>query len=150
MKSRRSLTETMNIEEEQGFLTEGGEVVRSKSEKIIADKLHSMNIPYVYEVVVKLEGHGKVHPDFTVLNTRTREEFYWEHLGMMDLPEYSNKAIKKIDTYEKNGVFVGKKLLVTYETSFYPLNIRSIERTIKEYLLKSKIPRVECTDCTDK
>ena len=25
-----------------------------------------------------------IHPDFTVLNVRTREILYWEHLGMMD------------------------------------------------------------------
>ncbi len=34
---------------ENGFLTERGELVRSKSEKIIADKLLYMQIPYKYE-----------------------------------------------------------------------------------------------------
>ena len=48
--------------------TEKGERVRSKSEKIIADKLALMNIPYHYEYPLKLKGFGIVYPDFLLLN----------------------------------------------------------------------------------
>ncbi|MCH4192124.1 MAG: hypothetical protein LKF52_07435 [Butyrivibrio sp.] len=51
-----------------GLYTEKGELVRSKSEKIIADKLFMMKIPYHYEKPLKLDSYGYVHPDFTVLN----------------------------------------------------------------------------------
>ncbi len=84
---------------ETGITTERGELVRSKSEKIIADKLAMMGIPYIYEAQLHLKSHGIIYPDFTVLNKRTRQEYYWEHFGMMDNQEYSEKAIKKIEAY---------------------------------------------------
>lgn len=66
------------------IFTEKGERVRSKSEKIIADKFYIKKIPYRYEYPVSLKDYGTVHPDFIVLNKRTRKEYLWEHLGMMD------------------------------------------------------------------
>ena len=55
--------------------TENQEIVRSKSEKIIADKLKLLGIPYIYEKPLQL---GKIvkYPDFTALNKRTRKEYY--------------------------------------------------------------------------
>lgn len=108
--------------------------MRSKSEKILADKLYAMNIPYVYEIPLYLRGYGDVRPDFMVLNKRTRKEYYWEHLGMMDDREYCEKTIRKIECYEKNGIFPGKNLLLTYETEMHPLNGRVVEEIIREYL----------------
>lgn len=116
------------------IFTEKGECVRSKSEKILADKLYLMGIPYVYEVPVYLEGYGYIKPDFAVLNKETRREYYWEHLGMMDNKEYCEKAIKKIETFEKNEIFPGKNLILTYETLECPLNIKVVEKLISEYL----------------
>lgn len=115
--------------------TERGERVRSKSEKIIADKLDLMNIPYLYEYPIKLMGYGTVYPDFTLLNVRTREEFYLEHFGMMDDSKYSEKAVAKIELYEKSGIFPGDKLLMTFETSKSSINMKIFEKMIKKYLL---------------
>lgn len=125
----------MNCKNEDAIFTEKGERVRSKSEKILADKLYIMGIPYVYEVPLYLEGYGYVRPDFTILNKKKRKEYYWEHLGMMDEPFYCEKAIKKIELYEKNGIFTGQKLILTYETSEHPLNARNLEMLIQEYLV---------------
>ena len=36
------------------------------------------NVPYHYEAPLYLKGRGIIHPDFTVLNIRTRQEYYWE------------------------------------------------------------------------
>ena len=55
-----------------------------------------------------MKRFGIVYPDFTFLSPKTGEEIYWEHDGRMDDPEYARKAIKKIETYEKNGIFQGK------------------------------------------
>ena len=88
------------LSEEDSIITERGERVRSKSEKIIADKLYMMGIPYVYECPIYLKEYGFVYPDFCVLNKRTRKDFFYEHLGMMDNKEYCEKAIKKIECYE--------------------------------------------------
>lgn len=115
------------------IFTEKGERVRSKSEKILADKLYMMKIPYLYEVPLYIQKYGYIRPDFTVLNKKTRTEYYWEHLGMMDNEEYCEKAIRKIESYEKNGIFPGKNLILTYETKRHPLNTRIVEALAEEY-----------------
>ncbi|MBQ4537166.1 MAG: hypothetical protein II994_06065 [Lachnospiraceae bacterium] len=63
-----------------GFITEKGERVRSKSEKIIADKLYVMGIPYRYEYPITLSNGVRVYPDFTMLKMPERKEVYLEHL----------------------------------------------------------------------
>lgn len=84
--------------------TEKNERVRSKSEIIIADSLNRSNIPYRYECPLKLNGGIILHPDFTLLHIKRRENIYWEHLGMMDDPTYAENAIQKISLYLKNGI----------------------------------------------
>ena len=76
--------------------TERGERVRSKTEKILADKFFSLGIPYRYEHPISLKGYGTVYPDFTLLNVRTRTEIYLEHFGMMDNPEYAQKQFRNL------------------------------------------------------
>lgn len=115
--------------------TEKGERVRSKSEKILADKFFAMGVPYLYEKPLKLEGYGEIHPDFCVLNVRKRKSFYWEHFGMMDDLEYMEKALKKLDTYAKNGYLVGKNLLCTFETRQRPINMQAVNDMIHAFLL---------------
>lgn len=124
-----------SIEDFSEIYTEKGECVRSKSEKILADKLYMLGIPYVYELPLYLHGYGYIRPDFTVLNKRTRREYYWEHLGMMDDQNYCRKAIKKIESFERNGMFPGKNLILTYETRDHPLNVKIVERLVEEYLI---------------
>lgn len=114
--------------------TEKGERVRSKSEKILADKFKLMNIPYLYECPLQLKGYGIVYPDFTLLNRRTRKEYYLEHFGRMDDAEYCESTVRKIECYEKNGIYPGEKLLMSYETSKIPLDMRAVERMIQKYL----------------
>ncbi len=123
------------LDVDKGILTEQGELVRSKSEKIIADKLYMMNIPYIYERVLQFDGNNYVYPDFTVFNRNTCKEVYWEHLGMMDIPKYANKAVKKISTYQKNGIYLGDKLIITQETSEHFLNTKELEGLIKKFLM---------------
>ena len=118
-----------------GIVTEKGEYVRSKSEKILADKLYMMNVPYVYEVPLNLKGYGYIKPDFKVLNPYSKKEYLWEHMGMMGEDEYATNAVKKIETYSRNGYFEGKNLILTFETKEAPLNIKHVERIIKKYLL---------------
>lgn len=115
------------------YYTDSGERVRSKSEVLIAHALMKHKVPYRYEYPLLLNGYGYVYPDFTVLNVRTRKELYFEHLGMMDDAEYSKKALQKIILYEKNGIFPGDKLVLTYETSENPLDIRLLDTIIEHY-----------------
>lgn len=116
------------------MLTENNEVVRSKSEKIIADKLNIIGIPYKYEEAITLEGTIKF-PDFTVLNKRNRKVYYWEHFGMIDKPGYLEKALAKAETYLRNNIILGKNLIISFETSKQPLSVQHIDLLIREYLL---------------
>lgn len=117
------------------LITERGEKVRSKTEKILADKFYSMGIPYRYEYPVNLKGYGTVYPDFVLLNVRERKEVYFEHFGMMDYPEYCQKAILKLENYMRNGIYIGKNLLVTFETFRNPLDMKTVEQMLKEFIL---------------
>lgn len=117
------------------IITERGERVRSKTEKMLADKFFAMGIPYRYECPLHMKGYGNVYPDFTLLNIHKREEVYWEHFGMMDNPEYAHKAIQKLESYNANGIYIGKNLLVTFETLRNPLNTRTVEKLLKEFIL---------------
>lgn len=114
--------------------TEKGERVRSKSEVIIADILKQEGIPYRYECPLQLKGWGKVYPDFTVLNVQERRELYWEHLGMMDDPNYVESVLQKLTLYQQNGIFPGKNLILTYETKKILINPKSVRLIIEEYL----------------
>ena len=112
------------------ILSEKGERVRSKSEKILADYFYRNDIPYQYEKPLFLKGYGTVYPDFTLFSLRLRKEIYWEHEGRMDDPIYARSAVKKIYGYEQNGIFEGERLILTYETDETIINTRDIERKL--------------------
>ncbi len=119
-------------DESQEIITERGERVRSKSEKIIADKLYALGIPYRYEYPLILEGNIKIYPDFTILKMPAKEEVYLEHFGMMDKSEYVANVLYKLSTYERNGIYLGVNLFITYETSKITLNTRTLDGLIKK------------------
>ena len=127
--------------------TAHGERVRSKSEVIIADTLFRHNIPYRYEFPIILKRINSddirrnfgssitLYPDFLCLNTRTRQEFYWEHFGLMDDPDYSKNAAGKLRLYIENGILPGCNLIITMETKREPLSTRSLEKLIEGFLI---------------
>ena len=120
------------------YYTHRGERVRSKSEKIIADELHRQGIPYHYEMPLQLRVDGQMkefHPDFTVMNVTTGEVKYIEHLGMMDNPGYYNNVLMKLDVYERNGLLIGRDILLLHESVYRPLNTRIIADYISEFLM---------------
>lgn len=120
------------------LLTAKGERVRSKSEVIIADTLLRMGIPYRYEYphIMKVGSrHVKFHPDFTCLRISDRSEILWEHLGMMDDPEYAGRTFKKMEVYEANGIFIGAGLIITQETMENPLSSATVQRLAEKFLL---------------
>lgn len=84
---------------------------------------------------MRLEGVGIVYPDFTFLSKKTKQEIYWEHVGRMDDPSYAEKAIQKIHTYEKNNLYPGERLILTYETGKMILDMKLVEKLTGRYLL---------------
>lgn len=116
---------------------ENGERVRSKTEKIIADKYYRLNIPYLYELPWQLKAGQRlitVRPDFTVLNKRTRQQFIHEHFGMIDTPEYAENFLKKIELYAANNIHLGANLLITMESSKHVMNEQYFSDLIQRYL----------------
>ena len=93
------------------IITKKGEMVRSKSEKILADTFFDFGIEYKYECPLQLKNNVTIYPDFTFLHPLNHDEIYWEHFGMMDDPTYATKAIKKIGLYENNGIFRTERLI---------------------------------------
>ena len=117
------------------LLTNNGVRVRSKSEKILADYFESEGISYKYECPLKLKPYGTIYPDFTFLSKKTGKEIYWEHEGMMDNPEYAKNAVQKIELYEKNGLYPGERLILTFETSANAINTEILKKLTRRYLL---------------
>lgn len=87
-------------------------MVRSKSEVIIANMLHDREIPYKYECPLFASDGTFYLPDFTII--WQGEEYYWEHLGLMEKDEYKNHWETKKEWYEKH--FPGR-LVTTVESS---------------------------------
>lgn len=117
------------------IMTEKGERVRSKSEKIMADYFYRSGIPYHYEKPLYLTGFGIVHPDFTFLSRETGQEIYWEHDGRMDDPAYAHNAVKKIQAYEENDIYPGERLILTFETAKNVLDMRHVKKLAEKYLI---------------
>ena len=124
--------------DEKYYETPRGDKVRSKSEWIIASMLENAGVPYRYEEIVPLDGRVGVfmHPDFTVLNKRTRQVYYWEHCGMMGERDYmENSFMPKIREYYNFEFFPGDKILLTFETKDHPLDTVDVKRLIDKYLI---------------
>ena len=84
--------------------TERGELVRSKSELVIADKLHARGIDYAYEQPVVLDNGRTRYPDFTIEDDAMGVTFYWEHLGLLDDPGYRARWERKRAEYLACGI----------------------------------------------
>ena len=123
------------IPEGKVYDTDKGEMVRSKSEAIIANMLFELGIPYHYEKPLRLKGGQVRYPDFTLLHVRERKEIYLEHFGLLDDEEYRRESLKKMNEYMTNGIYPGKNLIFTYETKETPLNIKGIRGMLKELML---------------
>ena len=120
---------------EGDFPTERGDMVRSKSEKILADMFYKYGIPYNFEPELTLKDGTHAYPDFVLLNVRRRKTFYWEHFGMINDDGYAKKNWKKISDYEDIGLYPGKNLLITMEGEKKAINIERIRKMIEIHLL---------------
>lgn len=121
--------------------TEHGELVRSKSEVVIADKLHARKIDYAYEAWLTLEGGAQRSPDFTITDAESGTTFYWEHLGMLEDPSYAARWKRKADLYRRSGILPyeeggGPKgtLLVTRDSPAGGIDAAAIAKLIDEVI----------------
>jgi hypothetical protein len=124
------------------YHTERGDLVRSKSEWIIADKLHAAGIDYQYEQLMLLDGTERF-PDFTIVDDDSGVSWYWEHNGMLDNDEYRARWERKLVAYRKQGIFPHAEgggpngtLLITEEKLGSGLSSDDIRRNIEAILGK--------------
>jgi hypothetical protein len=114
-----------------------GDMVRSKSELVIANHLFGSEIKYAYERPLDGEvAPGRLRPDFSFV-TDAGDVLIWEHLGMMHRDDYRSGWEWKQQWYKKNGYVEGKNLFTTQDDERGGLDMRPIEataRTIKALL----------------
>lgn len=125
------------LPEEKQFATKRGELVRSKSEAMIADAYYDMGIPYKYDFPVKV-GKGKTkYVDFVLLDVRNGRVFYHEHLGRLDDPEYLHKNMIKLEEYRRASIYTGKNLILTTEIDGCPLDMNQFRKNTAELFGKA-------------
>ena len=117
--------ETLNI------MTTTGTKVRSKSEMIILEELERNGIAYHYEEILFLQD-GIYVPDFVILHPVTNRKIYWEHFGLMDRPGRADAVFGKLKVYFANNIFPGYNLVMTFESSEYPLSVETVQEVIRQ------------------
>lgn len=92
---------------ERGLIhvTTGGDVVRSKSEALIAELLHARGIEYAYERRLTAADGSFRYPDFTIDDEETGRTVYWEHLGLLHDTVYAQRWDRKLRWYAAQGIF---------------------------------------------
>lgn len=117
------------------YKTLKGDLVKSRSEQMIADALFLAGIPYRYECGVSF-NNGKTwfYPDFMIMHPRTGEILLWEHFGMEELEYYRHKNANKMYVYFENGFVPGKNLICTASNDQLRLTHARIQANIHEYL----------------
>lgn len=109
-----------------------GDMVRSKSEVIIANALYMQGIDYHYEELVKI-GRYLIAPDFRVWVESQQRYKYWEHMGMTGDPVYLDSALWKIRLYIENGYVLWEDVIFTFEDMNGNINAQTIEKIISEF-----------------
>ena len=120
-------------------VSEKGEFMISKSEVIIADKLHNNNIQYAYEAPISDEKGVTIHPDFTIEDNDLGITYYWEHLGLLTKDDYRSKWNRKQEWYERNGIVeytknsgADKQLILTRDKPDGGIDSSEIKGIIKD------------------
>lgn len=115
-----------------------GELMRSKSEVIIADALAGAGISYEYERKLLGKDGQEFYPDFTIEDSDSGITYYWEHCGMLNVPRYRARWERKLAWYrdqmiapfEEDGGENGT-LIVTQDDPRGGINSQEIKALIK-------------------
>ncbi len=91
---------------ERGLIhtTSRGDIVRSKSEALIAELLFARDIDYAYERRLGFADGTFRYPDFTLEDDDRGRTIYWEHLGLLADPVYAERWVAKRKWYADHGV----------------------------------------------
>lgn len=120
------------FEEKLIHKTISGEMVRSKSEVIVANILKNLDIDYSYEESLNVRGKNYI-PDFTI--RYKGKTAYLEHLGMLKDKSYKEKWNEKRKNYEEIGISEeNNNLIITKDGLDGSLDAKSIENKIKIWM----------------
>ena len=111
------------------------DMVRSKSEILIANALYMNKIAYRYECELEIKGIH-IYPDFTIRRPGTNQICYWEHFGMMENETYRESTYNKLKLYGQAEIIPSVNLITTFETKSCPLDSEKIQKMIEDNLLK--------------
>jgi len=121
--------------------TANGEMVRSKSEVIVADTLYRVGIKYLYEQPLRMADGSIRSPDFTI-HRSGRPTVYWEHLGMLDNAGYRADWEAKRVWYAEHGILPltdgggesGALVWSTEKQETAGINSQQIEELARQFL----------------
>jgi hypothetical protein len=126
---------------ERGLIhrTARGELVRSISEVVVADALHTEGIDYHYEKALRGAEGVERYPDFTAEDPATGITVYWEHLGMLSDPTYARRWAKKLQWYGAMGLqpngpenAKGERLVTSQNRHDGAIDSAQIRRQVRE------------------
>lgn len=116
-------------------------MVRSKNEMLIAEGVYASGLEFRYEKRLELvtencDGYNTdpLYPDFTI-KLKDGSLVYWEHLGMMDKPEYQKDNYERLKMYLANGIYPPKNLILTFDGENMPFDNSAIWRIIEGLLI---------------
>ena len=121
--------------------TTRGEMVRSKSEVIIANALAAKDVDYSYERPLTIDGATK-YPDFTIDDIESGRTIYWEHCGMLHVPTYRRRWEEKVAWYRSHGILPHEEgggttgsLIVTRDEANGSIDSAKIGRVVADAII---------------
>lgn len=118
---------------ESGWLySNNGIPLRSKSEVFIANMLEKYNLPYHYDVAMRV-GKKTMYPDFIIMNPYTAKTIIWEHFGALHDAKYEKKMDEKMNDYLIANYQPQKTIIYTFEADVK--NPKRLEEIIKTIIL---------------
>lgn len=115
------------------FNTSFGLKVRSKSELIIAELLHSLGVAFRYEEVLKI-GNITYAPDFTIMRD-DGSIIYWEHFGLIGNIGYYDRQLSKLRVFYGAGIVPWKNLIISYDDENGVIDAATVMNLIQTRIL---------------
>lgn len=117
--------------EDYKYLTTNGVLVRSKSEREIANSLEAANLQYQSDVLIEC-GDEHYYADFLILRP-DKTKVIWEHFGREHDKIYMAKSSQRIKDYISIGYRPWNDLIWTLESDLKDSN--TIRKIIDRFLL---------------
>jgi type IV secretion system protein VirD4 len=116
-----------------------GTLVRSRAELVVLETLLGMGLEVRYEERLFAPRNAADHrlPDFTVIYDGVT--FYWEHLGMLDRPDYARSWRRKREWYERNGFLA--RLITSADDADGGLSVPEVKARAERRILRRE-PRL--------